>query len=182
MRKGHIWCPGTLGSLGFAQLVQGQPYGSTWKKLRLWTSALPFPSLRRPAQVGDPGGFLRFQVGMLKCRGMSLSGGRWAGASTAELLQLNYMQEVENNHVSVPHCLQGASSRAGMGKSCWRAQWDYLLLLKYLQQHKLVGAEYLPCHTGDFKAQNCASGSGVIVAPVWLWLLHPALWIFRAVS
>lgn len=82
------------------------------------TSALPFPSSRRPAQVGDPVGFLRFQVGMLKCRGMSLPGGRWAGASTAELLQLNYMQEVENNHISVPRCLQGAWSRAEMGTSC----------------------------------------------------------------
>lgn len=56
-------------------------------------------------------------AGMWPC-GMSLSCGRRAGASTAELLQLSFTEEVENNHISVPHCLQAGWCRAEMGKSC----------------------------------------------------------------
>lgn len=34
------------------------------------------------------------------------------------------MEEVENNSVSVRHCLQGGWSRAELANSCWKAWWD----------------------------------------------------------
>ena len=54
----------------------------------------------------------------------AVTGRRWVGDGTAKPSQLSFVEEVENNSVSVPLRLQGGWSRAELANSCWKAWWD----------------------------------------------------------